>query len=212
MTMVLRALFLVVCFIIVTAFYALSKEFFPPSGLIGGIRGVIALILLYGAWKLSKKINFETREPRDPSYNSMRYKKTSEPSVKEKDLPSLFLKEPKDQPPIEEKKHVKPSIDQKTTNQKNMANSETEEKGLRVIKDDIGARGVKIIGVETEDGSQMMLQTPWLNFKEMLAYTGLTVEDFETLSKAHPLAHGGNQDYQRYNVNVIDKWLKIKRD
>jgi len=56
--MVIRALFLVVCFIIVTGLYALSKEFFPPSALMGGIRGVLAIALLYEAWKLTKKIDF----------------------------------------------------------------------------------------------------------------------------------------------------------
>lgn len=61
MTMVIRALFLVVCFIIVTGLYALSKEFFPPGALIGGLRGVLAIALLYGSWKLSKKIDFSKK-------------------------------------------------------------------------------------------------------------------------------------------------------
>jgi len=59
MSTFIRTILFIIAFLIVTGLYALSKELFPPSALIGGLRGLFALTLLYGAWQLIKKIDIK---------------------------------------------------------------------------------------------------------------------------------------------------------
>lgn len=148
------------------------------------------------------------RQRRDPSYDSIRQKRTTQPSVKEKPISQPIVQETK----TEKLQTFQPVIDQKKTNEKNIAHSETEGRSLRVIIGDIEGRRGKIVEFQAEDGSQLTLQTPWLTFREMLGYTRLTVEEFEDLSKGHVLAHGGVPNHPVYHVDVIDKWIRIKRD
>lgn len=62
MTTAVRVIVFIVCFLLITALYGVSKELFPPSPGSYLLRVILWPILLYGAWRLVKKIDFRKKD------------------------------------------------------------------------------------------------------------------------------------------------------
>lgn len=55
MRVFIRWVILTISFLFVTALFAISREFFPPSFIAGGIRGVLACGALVWVWNITKR-------------------------------------------------------------------------------------------------------------------------------------------------------------